>query len=113
MHEKNTLWLPFGSFSLILHDLACFDRKIDEKDVIYTHTPGHVAGFGALVNRIGRGFPKSIACGREFTQVKSIVTIVEDMFALSKDPELRSLISTSFMFTFPYVFRTFLTFFNI
>lgn len=28
-----------------------------------------MAGFGALVNRIGRGFPRSIACGRESTQV--------------------------------------------
>ncbi len=44
-------------------------RKIEEKDVIFTHVPGHVAGFGALVNRIGRGYPRSIACGREFTQV--------------------------------------------
>lgn len=31
--------------------------------------PGHVAGFGALVNRIGRGFPKSIACGRDYSIV--------------------------------------------
>jgi hypothetical protein len=46
-----------------------FCRKIAEKDVVYTAQPGHVAGFGALVNRIGRGFPRSISCGREFSVV--------------------------------------------
>lgn len=44
-------------------------RKIDEKDVHYTPLPGHVAGFGALVNRIGRGFPRSVACGRDFSVI--------------------------------------------
>jgi hypothetical protein len=44
-------------------------RKIDEKDVTYTHLPGHVSGYGALVNRIGRGFPRSISAGREFSVV--------------------------------------------
>ena len=28
-----------------------------------------MAGFGALVNRIGRGFPRSISAGREFSTV--------------------------------------------
>ena len=51
------------------HSFNALYRKIDEKDVIYTHVPGHVAGFGALVNRIGRGFPCGMACGREYTQV--------------------------------------------
>lgn len=36
---------------------------------MYTATPGHVFGFGALVNRIGRGFPRYVACGREFSVV--------------------------------------------
>lgn len=44
-------------------------RRIDEKDVPFTPMPGHVAGFGALVNRIGRGFPRSITCGRDFSVV--------------------------------------------
>ena len=44
-------------------------RKIDERDVSYTSTPGHVGGFGAMVNRIGRGFPRYISCGTEFTVV--------------------------------------------
>jgi hypothetical protein len=51
------------------HTHAHTQRKIEEKDVIYTHIPGHVAGFGALVNRVGRGFPRSISCGREFSNV--------------------------------------------
>jgi hypothetical protein len=38
-------------------------------DVTYTPLPGHVAGYGALVNRVGRGFPRAIACGREFSAV--------------------------------------------
>ena len=42
-------------------------RKIDEKDVNYTGMPGHVGGFGAIVGKIGRGFPRSVACGQEFT----------------------------------------------
>ena len=35
----------------------------------FTPVPGHVAGFGSLVNRIGRGFPRSITCGRDFSVV--------------------------------------------
>lgn len=46
-------------------------RKIDEKDVHFTPMPGHVPGFGALFGRIGRGFPRSIACGRDFSVVAS------------------------------------------
>jgi hypothetical protein len=47
----------------------CLGRKIDEVDVTFTAIPGHVGGFGALVDRIGRGFPRAIACGQEFTVV--------------------------------------------
>lgn len=32
----------------------CQCRKIAERDVAFTATPGHVAGFGALMGRIGR-----------------------------------------------------------
>jgi hypothetical protein len=53
-------------FSLI-HPLFC--RRIDERDVNYTAKPGIVGGFGAIVNRIGRGFPRMVACGKEFTIV--------------------------------------------
>lgn len=35
----------------------------------YTPVPGHVGGFGSLVGRIGRGFPRMISCGREFSVV--------------------------------------------
>mmetsp|Transcript_17287 Transcript_17287/g.29025 ORF Transcript_17287/g.29025 Transcript_17287/m.29025 type:complete len:529 (+) Transcript_17287:31-1617(+) len=48
---------------------GCCGRKIDEKDVIYTPIPGHVQGFGALVNKVGRGFARSITCGRESSVV--------------------------------------------
>lgn len=44
-------------------------RSIDERDVPYTPIPGHCGGFGAIVNRIGRGFPRYVACGKEFTVV--------------------------------------------
>lgn len=44
-------------------------RDIDERDVKYTPTPGHVGGFGAIVDRIGRGFPRSVQCGRDYTIV--------------------------------------------
>lgn len=44
-------------------------RNIDERDVQYTPTPGHVGGFGAIVDRIGRGFPRSVQCGRDYTVV--------------------------------------------
>lgn len=54
---------PFLTLSLPAH------RKIDERDVSYTATPGHVGGFGAMVNRIGRGYPRHLACGTEFTVV--------------------------------------------
>lgn len=44
-------------------------RKLIEKDVNYSPMPGHVAGFGALVNRIGRGYPRCLSCGKDFSVV--------------------------------------------
>jgi alpha-tubulin suppressor-like RCC1 family protein len=44
-------------------------RRIEERDVQFTPMPGHVPGFGALFGRIGRGFPRSISCGRDFSVV--------------------------------------------
>ena len=44
-------------------------REIDEVDVEYTSIPGHVGGFGAIVERTGRGMPRSVCCGKEFTIV--------------------------------------------
>ncbi len=35
----------------------------------FTPKPGIIGGFGAIVNRIGRGFPRHVACGKEFTIV--------------------------------------------
>jgi hypothetical protein len=44
-------------------------RTIDEQHVDYTAKPGHVGGFGALVDRVGRGMPRAVACGKEYTVV--------------------------------------------
>jgi alpha-tubulin suppressor-like RCC1 family protein len=38
-------------------------------DLPFTPHPGLVAEFGKIVNRIGRGLPRSVACGREYTIV--------------------------------------------
>lgn len=35
----------------------------------FSADPGHVGGFGALVDGIGRGLPRAVACGKEFTLV--------------------------------------------
>lgn len=49
----------------------CLGRRIDERDVEYTGIPGHCGGFGAIVNKIGRGFPRYVACGKEYTVVST------------------------------------------
>jgi len=46
---------------------GCLGRSIRERYVEFTPDPGHVSGFGALVERVGRGMVTSIALGREFT----------------------------------------------
>lgn len=38
-------------------------------DGAFTPHPGIVADFGTIVNRIGRGLPRTVACGREYTIV--------------------------------------------
>lgn len=48
---------------------SCLGRNIDEVDVEFTPVPGHCGGFGAIVGRIGRGFPRQVVCGKEFTVV--------------------------------------------
>jgi hypothetical protein len=52
-----------------LIELCASCRTIDETDVKYTAIPGHCGGFGAIVDRIGRGFPRYISLGSEFTVV--------------------------------------------
>ncbi|GMI03818.1 hypothetical protein TrLO_g11018 [Triparma laevis f. longispina] len=47
----------------------CLGHQIEEKYVEYTPHPGHCGGFGAIVDRIGRGLPRSVACGKEYTLV--------------------------------------------
>ena len=44
-------------------------RKADLGGTNFSATPGHVGGFGAIVNNVGRGFPRDVALGREFTVV--------------------------------------------
>ena len=46
-------------------------RKIDERDVEYTGVPGHCGGFGSIVDKIGRGFPRYVSCGKEYTVVST------------------------------------------
>ena len=47
----------------------CLGHKINEQFVSFTPNPGYCDGFGAIVNRIGRGFPQHVALGRGFTIV--------------------------------------------
>ena len=47
----------------------CLGHQIDENYVEYTPHPGHCGGFGSIVDRIGRGLPRSVACGKEYTLV--------------------------------------------
>lgn len=35
----------------------------------FTADPGHVGGFGVLVDGVGRGLVRAVACGKEFTLV--------------------------------------------
>ncbi|KAL7546829.1 hypothetical protein ACHAWF_010163 [Thalassiosira exigua] len=44
-------------------------RSINEENASFTPHPGVVAEFGTIVDRIGRGLPLSVACGREYTVV--------------------------------------------
>ena len=48
---------------------GCLGRKADLGGTNFTAIPGHVGGFGALVSNIGRGFPRHVALGKEFTVV--------------------------------------------
>ncbi len=48
---------------------GCLGHSIDNKAETFTSVPGHVGGFGAIVGRIGRGMPRSVACGKGYTIV--------------------------------------------
>jgi len=52
-----------------LNENGCLGHSIEEDFVSFSPNPGYCAGFGAIVNRIGRGFVESVACGRGFTIV--------------------------------------------
>eukprot|EP00903_Cladosiphon_okamuranus_P008492 g8159.t1 len=47
---------------------GCLGRTLPD-DQQYTADPGHVGGFGVLVDGVGRGLPRAVACGKEFTLV--------------------------------------------
>jgi len=48
---------------------GCLGHDIDEDFVSFTSKPGYCNGFGAIVDRIGRGLPQSVALGKAFTIV--------------------------------------------
>lgn len=48
---------------------GCLGRRCDMRGTEFTATPGHCGGFGALVDKVGRGLPRHVAIGREFTIV--------------------------------------------
>src|SRR5690554_4177570 len=47
----------------------CLGRDLVNNFTGFSSEPGHCGGFGALVNCIGRGLIRHVACGREFTVV--------------------------------------------
>lgn len=40
-----------------------------EDEEQFSADPGHVGGFGVLVDGVGRGLARAVACGKEFTLV--------------------------------------------
>lgn len=58
---STTSHLALGAFFFLL--LAKEDGEQ------YSADPGHVGGFGVLVDGVGRGLPRAVACGKEFTLV--------------------------------------------
>ena len=43
------------------------ENKNEKEEEEYSCIPGHVSGFGSLVDRIGRGMVRNVACGKYFT----------------------------------------------
>jgi len=48
---------------------GCLGHAIRDQFVEHTADPGHASGFGAIVERVGRGMVRDYALGREFTVV--------------------------------------------
>ena len=46
---------------------GCLGHVIRDQFVEHTADPGHASGFGAIVERVGRGMVRDYALGREFT----------------------------------------------
>ena len=49
----------------------CCGRKLQERGVEYSGEPGHVSGFGVIVDKVGIGFPRAITLGQEFTIIST------------------------------------------
>eukprot|EP00752_Nemacystus_decipiens_P015195 g13530.t1 len=47
---------------------GCLGRTLPDEEQ-FSADPGHVGGFGVLVDGVGRGLPRGVACGKEFTLV--------------------------------------------
>ena len=48
---------------------GCLGRSVKENRGIFTPEPGHCIGFGSVVDRIARGLPRSVCCGKGYTIV--------------------------------------------
>lgn len=62
----------------------CLGRKIYERDVTYSAVPGHCGGFGAIVNRIGRGLARKVSCGLDYTLVCTYAYVGPDLAVAGK-----------------------------
>ena len=47
---------------------GCLGRFVEEKGT-FSSEPGHCFGFGNIVDKIGRGLPRSVCCGKGYTIV--------------------------------------------
>jgi len=52
-----------------LNQSNCLGRSFEQQKRSFSPTPGHCSGFGAIIDRVGRGKPRSVACGKGFTIV--------------------------------------------
>ena len=70
-HHSAAVTLEGELFTWGSNRSGCLGRTIDEMDVEYSTLPGHVGGFGALEDGIGRGLVNHVSCGKEFTIVST------------------------------------------
>ena len=69
-HHTAIITLEGEMYSWGSNKNRCLGRNlIGIKDVEYSSEPGHVGGFGAIVDQIGRGLVRDIGIGKEFMVV--------------------------------------------